>query len=137
MESSVAPEIDQELDWIRRVQSGDREAFGWLVERHQRRVLSIVYRLVRRRDDVEDIAQEVFVKAFQAIRNFHFESSFATWISRVTVNHCYDYLRRQRSSRLQYFSEMSEEAQHQLESHVESDSPPSVEEQTALKEIAD
>jgi RNA polymerase sigma-70 factor, ECF subfamily len=139
MECSVAPQTDQEIEWIRRVQSGEREPFGWLVERHQRRTFSIIYRLVRRRDDVEDIAQEVFIKAFQAIGNFHFESSFATWLARVTVNHCYDHLRRQHASRVQFFSEMSEEAQRQIEASAElpGEGPLSVEEQAATKEIAD
>lgn len=139
MESPAAQVVDQEVEWIRRVQRGERDAFGFLIERHQRRVFSIIYRLVRRRDDVEDIAQEVFVKAFQAIGNFHFESSFATWIARVTVNHCYDYLRRRRSSRVTYFSEMSEESRRQIESRAEkyADGPLSAEDQTVVKDFAD
>jgi len=139
MEGPAAQVLDQEVEWIRRVQGGDREAFTFLIERHQRRVFSIIYRLVRRRDDVEDIAQEVFVKAFQAIGSFHFESSFATWIARVTVNHCYDYLRRQRASRVHYFSEMSDEARRQFETgtDMQADGPMNVEEQTAVKDFAD
>ncbi|MBZ5515857.1 MAG: sigma-70 family RNA polymerase sigma factor [Acidobacteriia bacterium] len=91
-------ELDaQELAWIQAAQRGDREAFGRLVERYQQRVFAQVFRLVRRREDVEDLAQEVFVKAFRAIRGYNFRSSFATWLSRVAVNHCYDFLRRERS----------------------------------------
>ncbi|MFB3924009.1 MAG: RNA polymerase sigma factor [Terriglobia bacterium] len=89
-----------EVRWIKAAQRGDRESFGRLVERYQRRVLAHVARLVRRRDDVEDIAQEVFIKVFRALRTYNFESSFAAWLSRVTVNHCYDYLRRERASRI-------------------------------------
>jgi RNA polymerase sigma-70 factor (ECF subfamily) len=139
MERPAAPEVEQEVDWIHRVQRGDREAFGLLIERHQRRVFSIIYRLVRRRDDVEDIAQEIFVKAFQAIGNFHFESSFATWIARVTVNHCYDYLRRQRSSRVRYFWEMSEESRRRLETRAERQTEGNLnaEDQAAVKDFAD
>lgn len=111
--------------------------FGLLVERHQRRVFSIIYHLVRRRDEVEDIAQEIFFKAFQAIRSYNFDSSFATWLSRVAVNHCYDYLRRMRSSRVHYFWEVSEETRLQLEARAErmggEDLNP--EEQSALKDI--
>ena len=139
MERSAAPEVEQEVGWIHRVQRGDREAFGLLIERHRRRIFSIIYRLVRRRDDVEDIAQEIFVKAFQAISNFHFESSFATWIARVAVNHCYDYLRRQRSSRVHYFWEMSEESRRQLETRAErqTEGALNAEDQTAVKDFAD
>ena len=58
MESSQ-PSGTQEMEWIRRAQEGDREAFGHLVERYQRRVFSLVFRLLHRRDEVEDIAQEI------------------------------------------------------------------------------
>jgi len=110
---------DQEVEWIRRVQAGDREPFGRLVERHQRRVFSLVHHLVRRRDEVEDIAQEAFIKAFQAIRSYNFQSSFGTWLARITVNHCYDYLRRERASRVRYFWQMGEEGSKQMEALAE------------------
>ncbi len=97
MEPYRAEQDPQELAWIRSAQRGDGEAFGHLVERYQKRVFAQVFRLVRRRDDVEDLAQEVFVKAFRAIRSYDFRSSFGTWLSRVAVNHCYDYLRRERA----------------------------------------
>jgi RNA polymerase sigma-70 factor (ECF subfamily) len=97
MEPYRAEQDPQELAWIRSAQRGDGEAFGHLVERYQKRVFSQVFRLVRRREDIEDLAQEVFVKAFRAIRSYDFRSSFGTWLSRVAVNHCYDYLRRERA----------------------------------------
>jgi len=109
----------EEAEWVRRVQAGDRESFGWLVERHQRRVFSLIYHLVRRRDEVEDLAQEAFVKAFQAIRNYKFQSSFGTWLARITVNHCYDYLRRERVQRVRYFWQMGEEGRRQMELRAE------------------
>ncbi|HEV2351206.1 MAG TPA: sigma-70 family RNA polymerase sigma factor [Terriglobia bacterium] len=132
------PGVEQEVELIKRVQRGEQEPFSFLVERHQRRVFSIIYHLVRRRDEVEDIAQEIFFKAFQAIRSYNFESSFATWLSRVAVNHCYDYLRRVRSSRVHYFWEVADEIRLQLEARAErlvgEDLDP--EEQSALKDIA-
>lgn len=131
------PGVEQEAEIVKRVQGGDQESFGLLVERHERRVFSIIFHLVRRRDEVEDIAQEIFFKAFQAIRSYNFESSFATWLSRVAVNHCYDYLRRVRSSRVHYFWEVSEEARLQLEARAERMSGENLnpEEQSALKDL--
>jgi len=114
------PDPIQEADWIRRCQSGEKEAFAPLVDAYQRRVFSIVFHLVRRRNDVEDIVQEIFMKAFVAIESYNSQSSFGTWLNRVAVNHCYDYLRRQRSSRVTYFWEMSEEGQREIESHSRS-----------------
>lgn len=103
-----AGQDDPEVEWIRRVQRGDREAYGPLVDRYQRRIFALVYRVLRRREEVEEIAQEVFLKAYLAVGTYNFESSFGTWLMRIAVNHCYDQLRRRRSSRLTYFSEMSE-----------------------------
>jgi RNA polymerase sigma-70 factor, ECF subfamily len=133
------PGVEQEVEFIKRIQKGEQELFGPLVERHQRRVFSIIYHLVRRRDEVEDIAQEIFFKAFQAIRGYNFESSFATWLSRVAVNHCYDYLRRVRSARVHYFWEVSEETRLQLEARAEQMSGEDLnpEEQSALKDITE
>lgn len=60
------------------------------------------------------------MKAFAAIESYNSQSSFGTWINRIAVNHCYDYLRRQRSSKVTYFWEMSEEGQRQIETHTQS-----------------
>jgi RNA polymerase sigma-70 factor (ECF subfamily) len=130
-------EVAQEVECIRRVQQGEGEAFGRLVERHQQRVFSIVFHLVRRRDEVEDLAQEIFFKAFRAIRSYNFQSSFATWVSRIAVNHCYDYLRKVRSSRLSYYSEMTEESARELERKAESPSAQGLDhgEKVALREF--
>jgi len=116
-------DVSQEVEYIRRVQRGDSETFGLLVEKYQQRIFSIVFHLVRRRDEVEDLAQEVFFKAFRAIRSYNFQSSFATWLSRIAVNHCYDYLRKVRASHLSYYSEMTEESAHELERKAESQLP--------------
>ncbi len=115
--SRSAPETER--DWIVQAQRGDREAFGRLVELHQRRIFSLAFRLVRRKDDVEDLVQEIFLKAFQAIRGYNFQSSLGTWLGRIAVNHCYDYLRRERSSRVRYFGQMPEETQRQIEDRAE------------------
>jgi len=132
------PEVAQELDWIKRAQAGDGGAFGLLVEKHQRRIFSLVYHLVRRRDDVEDLAQEIFIKAFHGVRSYNFQASFVTWLSRIAVNHCYDYLRRLRSSPVSYYWQMTEEGQRNLEAKVESTEEGGLDqaERAALQELA-
>lgn len=117
--SNLPPQEPQELTWIQRAQRGEREAFGFLVERYQRRVFSQVFRLVRRRDEVEDIVQEVLIKAFRAIRSYNFQSPFGAWLSRVAVNHCYDYLRKARASRVSYYWQMGEESVRRVEAQAE------------------
>jgi RNA polymerase sigma-70 factor (ECF subfamily) len=130
-------EVAREVECIRRVQKGEDAAFGQLVERHQQRIFSIVFHLVRRRDEVEDLAQEIFLKAYRAIRSYNFQSSFATWLSRIAVNHCYDYLRKVRASRLSYYSDMTEESAHELERKAESPPPQGLDhgEKLALKDF--
>jgi RNA polymerase sigma-70 factor (ECF subfamily) len=129
--------VAQEIQWIKRAQQGDAEAFGPLVQKHQQRVFSLVYHLVRRRDEVEDLAQEIFIKAFRAIRSYNFQSSFATWLSRITTNHCYDYLRHERAARVSFYWQMGENSQQELEANLES-KPEHVldhEEQMVLKDL--
>ena len=63
--ASPEPDVAQELESIKAAQQGDGEAFGLLLGRYERRIFSLVYHLVRRREDVEDLAQEVFIKAFR------------------------------------------------------------------------
>ncbi len=135
--ANAGPEEFDEREWITRAQHGDREAFGPLVEHYRRRVFSLVYHLVRRRDEVEDLAQEIFLKAFRAVQGYNFESSFGTWLARIAVNHCYDYLRRVRSSRVAYHWEMSEEGVRDLEARTESPLPGGLtqEQNLALKDL--
>ena len=80
-----------------RVVSGDDEAFGEVVRANQRQVVRIAGRFFRRADVIEDIAQEVFVKAYGAMAGYRGEVPLAHWLSRITVNACYDHLRRQRT----------------------------------------
>lgn len=132
------PEAGPEVEAIQRAQGGDREAFGELVARHQRRIFGLVFRLVRNRNDLEDIVQEVFLKAFLGIRSYNFQSAFGTWLGRIAVNHCYDYLRRVRASRLRTFSEMSEEGRRQMEGGPETagTEAPSSERQAVARDLA-
>lgn len=109
----------QELAWIKRAQRGEHEAFGLLVERYQRRIFAQVFRVIRRPDEVEDMAQEVFLKAFRAIRSYDFRSPFGAWLSRVAINHCFDYLRKERASRVTYHWQMGEESLRRIEAQTE------------------
>lgn len=76
--------------------SGDHRAFEDLVRRHQDRVVTNCRYLTRHSDDADDLAQEVFVKAFFAMRRFEHRSSFRTWLLRIKANHCFDFLEKQR-----------------------------------------
>jgi len=94
---------------VRRVQAGDETAFRELVERYQSKVFSIIHGIVRQRNDVEDIAQQVFTKVFLSVGSFDFRSSLITWIYKITVNECFDYLRKRKVRKLVYESDLSED----------------------------
>lgn len=85
---------DTDDDLIRRHLDGDRSAFGVLVERHQRRVYNLAYRMLGRPEDAADATQDAFVTAMRKLEGFRGASSFTTWMHRVTVNLCYDALRK-------------------------------------------
>jgi RNA polymerase sigma-70 factor (ECF subfamily) len=76
----------EEAEWVRRSCSGDTQAFGRLVERYQSRLLNAVTRTVGRRAEAEDIVQEAFVRAFEAIDRFRQRSTFYTWLYRIAFN---------------------------------------------------
>src|SRR5262245_66243208 len=100
---------------VRRVQAKDEIAFKEIVERYQSKVFSIIYGILRNHNDAEDIAQQVFAKIFFSIGNFDFRSSLLTWIYKITVNECYDYLRKKRVRKLVYESDFSEDDTMQME----------------------
>jgi len=85
------------------------------VERYQTKIFSIIYGILRNHNDAEDIAQQVFSKVYFSIRNFDFRSSLLTWIYKITVNECYDYLRKKRVRRLVYESDFSQEESQRME----------------------
>jgi RNA polymerase sigma-70 factor (ECF subfamily) len=94
---------------VRRVQARDEIAFREMVDRYQSKVFSIIYGILRNQNDAEDIAQQVFAKIYFSIGNFDFRSSLLTWIYKITVNECYDYLRKKKVRKLVYESDFSED----------------------------
>jgi RNA polymerase sigma-70 factor (ECF subfamily) len=105
----------QEGVLVQRAQAGDETAFREIVERYQAKVFSIIHGIVRQRNDVEDIAQQVFAKIYFSIKNFDFRSSLITWIYKITVNECFDYLRKKKVRKLVYESDLSEDEVRRVE----------------------
>ena len=105
----------QEGALVRRAQAGDEAAFREIVEHYQSKVFSIIHGIVRQRNDVEDIAQQVFTKVYFSIGNFDFRSSLITWIYKITVNECFDYLRKKKVRKLVYESDLSEDEARRVE----------------------
>ncbi|NLO76120.1 MAG: sigma-70 family RNA polymerase sigma factor [Clostridia bacterium] len=86
--------VYRDEDLVTRSKNGDLQAFEELVCRYERKVYSLAYRMMGNYDDANDIAQEAFLRAFQAISGFRGDSSFSTWISHIVTNLCRDELRK-------------------------------------------
>jgi len=85
--------IGDDYSIIRQFIDGDKSAFQELVKRHKEKVRNIIYMTMNNSALVDDIAQEVFITVYKNLKHFRFESQFTTWLYRVTVNRCKDYLR--------------------------------------------
>lgn len=99
LDDAITPgeaQASDEDDLIKRSIAGDGDSFETLVRRHSQRVFSIIGSFFRRRDVVEDIAQEVFAKAYFSLGTFTLGRSFEAWVAKIAVNACYDHLRTQR-----------------------------------------
>ncbi len=90
---------DEDLDLVKRFQSGDATAFDPLVRKYQDKVYDIAYYHTRNAEDAYDLSQEVFERAFKSLGRFRRKSSFYTWLYRIAVNACIDHGRKR--SRLQ------------------------------------
>src|SRR5207249_1660423 len=116
----VAPvEASDDRELVRRAQREDKEAFEELVRRHQHRVFAVAGGIVRRREDVEDVAQQVFVKAYFSLKRFDQRAAFSTWLYKITVNECWDMLRKRKVRPLVYEADLSEEQARQVLSSAE------------------
>jgi len=102
---------DREL--VRRAKRDEKEAFEQLVLRHQHRVFAVAGGILRRREDVEDVAQQVFVKAYFALKRFDERAAFSTWLYKITLNECWDLLRKKKVRPLVYESELSDDQSRQ------------------------
>ena len=86
---------DEERDWIRRSRQGDARAYRHLVERYQGRIYHLVSGLLgHQHGNIDDVVQEVFVKAYFSLKRFREEATFATWIYRIAVNQARDEIRK-------------------------------------------
>ena len=92
---------DRDLDWaiVQRVQNGEVSAFNQLVQKYRQPLFSPIYNMTGNREDASDIAQEVFIKAFQSIRRFRGQASFYTWLYRIAVNSSITFIKRAKKQR--------------------------------------
>jgi RNA polymerase sigma-70 factor, ECF subfamily len=99
--------VDFEL--IQRARSGDDSAFNQIVSTYRKRIMGTIARLIGRPEDVEDVAQDVFLRLYFSLEQLRTPEVFEPWLYRLTVNAAYDYLRKQRRRNEARMSDLSEE----------------------------
>jgi RNA polymerase sigma-70 factor (ECF subfamily) len=95
---------------IKAIQAGDHHAFESLVRRYQHQVANLIYVTMGNRDDVDDIAQEVFIRVYKSLPRFKFDASFFSWVYRITMNLCIDEIRRRKIRKVLSLDFLTEDA---------------------------
>lgn len=93
----VADEVAEVRKLVREAQAGDLSAYDELVRRHQERIYGLCYHMTSNHEDAHDLAQDAFVKAWQALKSFKGDASFYTWVYRIAVNTCLNHLKTRRN----------------------------------------
>jgi RNA polymerase sigma-70 factor (ECF subfamily) len=88
------PSTDEEL--VARSQGGDMDSFNQLVMRWERPIYALAYRTIGREEDARDVCQETFLRAFRALKGFKGQAKFSSWLYRIALNLCRDWIRRER-----------------------------------------
>jgi RNA polymerase sigma-70 factor (ECF subfamily) len=92
----VGDKMIEENDLVKRAKAGDLNAYEQIIILYEKKVFGLIYNLIKNYDELEDIAQEVFIKVYRNLKNFKEESSLYTWIYRITVNVCIDEMKKRR-----------------------------------------
>jgi RNA polymerase sigma-70 factor (ECF subfamily) len=89
--------LDKEYLLIKKCKKGNIDAFQELIEKYQKTVYNIAFRMLKNPEDAMDISQEALIKVYKSIKSFDFKSSFSTWLYKIVVNTCIDFLRKKKS----------------------------------------
>lgn len=95
-DSPNSVEADEDFELIRLVNEGNEKAFANLMGKHKEKVRNLIFLTLGDAEFVDDISQDVFISIYHKLGEFRFESKFTTWLYRITVNKCRDYLRKKR-----------------------------------------
>src|SRR5256714_12854266 len=104
------PQEEREL--VRRARTGEMEAYDELVRRYQERIYATIYHMTANHEDANDLAQETFIKAYQALKSFKGDSSFFTWIYRIAVNKTINFLKQRKNKTHMSLNDLDFNAEH-------------------------
>lgn len=109
---AATPEPPEESLLVRRAQRGDLAAYDELVRRYQERIYATVYHMTANHEDANDLAQDAFIKAYQALKSFKGGSSFYTWIYRIAVNKTINFLKQRKNRTHMSLNDLDFNAEH-------------------------
>lgn len=105
-------EQTEDLVLVQRAQEGDIVAYDMLVQRYQERVYATIYHMTANREDAGDLAQETFIKGYQALKTFKGDSSFYTWVYRIAVNKTINFLKQRKNKSHLSLNDLDFNAEH-------------------------
>jgi len=106
------PVAIEETELVRRARKGDLEAYDQLVQRYQERIYATIYHMTSNHEDANDLAQEAFIKGFQALKSFKGGSSFYTWVYRIAVNKTINFLKQRKNRAQMSLNDLDFNAEH-------------------------
>ena len=106
--------MEEDFELLAKFKKGDQQAFESLVRKYKTTVFNTIYSVMGNAQEADDIAQEVFLKVYTKADSFKGESSFSTWLYRITVNRCIDELRRRKNKIISYETEFNQEEKLKL-----------------------
>src|SRR5262245_61634808 len=110
--ASSGPNPTEEQELVKRARGGDIAAYDELVQRYQQRIYATIYHMTSNHEDANDLAQEAFIKAFQALKSFKGGSSFYTWVYRIAVNKTINFLKQRKNRSQMSLNDLDFNAEH-------------------------
>ena len=133
--SELCPVEEKAL--IIRTQKGDKDAFNPIVSKYQQKIYNLIYQRVRDRETAEDICQEVFLKAWQALPNFKGQSAFYSWLYKIAINCSIDFLRKQNKQLVLSWEELPPNSEDKLQASQKHPSISQILEKKEFRNIVD
>jgi len=117
--------MDADTRLFLRIKEGDDQAFKKLYQRYYKIILNLIFRFIPNHQDAEDIAQEVFLRAYFGARTFSPQSKFSTWLYKITVNRCFSHHKKIKRNREKYISESDLHSEEEASNSVNIENNPS------------
>ncbi len=110
--SPAANDASEDQQLVKRAQLGHLEAYDELIRRYQERIYATIYHMTANHEDANDLAQETFIKAYQALKSFKGDSSFFTWVYRIAVNKTINFLKQRKNKTHMSLNDLDFNAEH-------------------------